>query len=74
MNAEMKVTMSETRLTEREMMIAREAAKIAVREMTDGFFKEVGRTVFSKFLILLGIAFVSFAIGKGWIGAGGIGK
>lgn len=57
----------DTKLTEREMLIAKEAARIAVQEITDGFYKEVGRTVLTRFLIWLGVAVVAFAAGKGWL-------
>jgi hypothetical protein len=57
----------DTKLTDREMHIAREAARIAVQEITDGFYKEVGRTVLTRFLIWLGVAVVAFAAGKGWL-------
>lgn len=62
--------MSEVQLTEREMAVAKLAAKMAVKEMTDSFYKEVGRTVINRFLIVVGAAFVAFAIGKGWIPGG----
>lgn len=55
-------------LTEREIQIAKLAAELAVKQMTDSFYKEVGRTVVSRFLIVVGAAFVAFAIGRGWIG------
>jgi hypothetical protein len=55
------------KLTDREMLIAKEAAKIAVREITDGFYRDVGRTFVSKVLIWIGVAVVAFAVGKGWI-------
>lgn len=54
-------------LTEREMAIAKEAARIAITEISDEFYKQVGKTLVSKVLIWLGIAFVAFATGKGWI-------
>lgn len=56
-----------TELTEREMAIAREAARIAVKEMTDNFYQSVGRTVVNRVLILLGAVFVGVAYGKGWL-------
>ncbi len=62
-----EITMSEVQLTERETAVARLAAKMAVKEMTDGFYKEVGRTIVNRFLIIIGAAFVAFAMGKGWV-------
>lgn len=55
------------KLTEREMLIAREAARMAVKEITDGFYRDVGKTLVSKVLIWLGVAAVGFAAGRGWI-------
>ena len=49
------------------MAIAREAARIAVKELSDEFYKQVGKTVVTKILIWIGIAAVAFAAGKGWI-------
>ena len=66
--------MSESNLSEREMAIARAAAKIAVKEMTDGFYQEVGKTVVKRFFILVGLGFVAFSAGKGWITFGDIFK
>jgi hypothetical protein len=54
-------------LTEREMAVAKMAARLAVTEMADQFYKQVGKTVVSKVLIWIGIAAVAFAMGKGWI-------
>jgi hypothetical protein len=62
-----KLDISEAELTEREMKIARQAAKMAVQEITDNFYKDVGKTVVSRWLVLIGAAFVAYAMGKGWI-------
>jgi hypothetical protein len=59
--------MSDIQLNEREMAVAREAARIAVKELSDEFYKQVGKTVVTKILIWIGIAAVAFAAGKGWI-------
>lgn len=37
--------MSEIELTEREMLIARKAAKLAVEEMTNEIYRTVGKSV-----------------------------
>lgn len=63
------VTASE--LTAREMLIAKEAARLAVKEISDEFYKQVGKTVVTKVLIWIGIAAVAFAAGKGWINVPG---
>lgn len=59
--------MPDIQLTDRELAIAKEAARIAVSELSDEFYKQVGKTVVTKVLVWIGIACVSFAIGKGWI-------
>ena len=57
----------EMQLTEREMLIAKEAAKIAVKEIQDTFYKEVGKGVVTKLLVWIGLATVAFLAGKGYI-------
>lgn len=59
--------MAEIELTEREMLVAKTAAKLAVEELADTFYKQVGKTVVTKVLIWIGIAAVAFAAGKGWM-------
>ena len=59
--------MSEITLTDREEAIARKAAKLAIEEMSNEFYKKVGKTVVEKALIWIGALFVGFVIGKGWI-------
>ena len=59
--------MSEITLTEREEAIARKAAKLAIEEVSSEFYKKVGKTVVEKALIWIGMIFVGFVIGKGWI-------
>lgn len=54
-------------LTARERLIAKEAAKIALQEMSSEFYKRVGKTVVEKILILIGLLVVGFVFGKGWI-------
>lgn len=58
-------------LTKRELLIAQKAAElaaeIAVKRVTDNFYKDVGRTVVSRWLIIIGAAAVAFAAGKGWV-------
>lgn len=58
---------AEAQLNEREMLIAREAARMAVKEITDGFYRDVGKTLVSKVLIWIGVAAVAFAAGRGWL-------
>lgn len=59
--------MPEKELTEREVTIAKHAAELAVKEVEMRFYAQVGRTVLTRVLIWIGIAFVAFAAGKGWI-------
>ena len=54
-------------LTEREMLIAKEAAKIAVREIQDQFYKDIGKGIVTKLLVWIGLAAVAFLAGKGYI-------
>ena len=57
----------EIELNERERAIAKAAAKLAVAEMAEEFYKQVGRTVVNRFLVIIGVMAVAFAYGKGWI-------
>ena len=43
--------MADIELTEREKAIAKEAAKIALDEMADEFYKKIGKTVVNKIFI-----------------------
>ncbi len=54
-------------LTERELAVAKLAARLAVQELADQFYKEVGKTVVQRVLMWIGIAAVAFAMGKGWL-------
>jgi len=57
----------EMQLTEREMLIAKTAAKMAVKEIQDSFYKEIGKGVVTKLLVWIGLATVAFLAGKGYI-------
>jgi hypothetical protein len=59
--------MSDIELTERERMIAKEAAKLAIEEMSSEFYKKIGKTLVEKILIWIGLLFVGFIAGKGLI-------
>ena len=59
--------MSDITLTERERLIAKEAAKLALEELSSEFYKKVGKTVVEKALIWIGLMFAGFVLGKGWI-------
>lgn len=59
--------MSDVELTERERLIAKEAAKLALEELSSEFYKKVGRTVVDKIFIGLGILAFGFVMGKGWL-------
>lgn len=62
-----KTDLDESQLTDRELKIAQVAARIAVREMTDEFYKNVGKNVVQRFLVLVGAIVVGFLAGKGFI-------
>ena len=49
------------------MLIARKAAEMAVKQITDEFYKGVGRNVVNRWLIIIGAVAVAFATGKGWV-------
>lgn len=59
--------MEEIQLTEREQAIAKEAAKLALEELSGEFYKKVGKTVVEKVLIWIGLLVVGFVVGKGWL-------
>lgn len=59
--------MSDIELTERERLIAKEAAKIAIEEMSSEFYKKIGKTLVEKIFIWIGLFFVGLVVGKGWI-------
>jgi len=55
--------MPEIELTEREMLIARKAAKLAVEEVTKEFYKGVVQ----RFLVILGAAVVGWLAARGYV-------
>ena len=59
--------MSDIQLTDRERLIAKEAAKLALEELSGEFYKRVGKTIVEKVLIWIGMLGVGFVFGKGWI-------
>ena len=59
--------MADIELTEREKLIAKEAAKLALEELSSEFYKKVGKTIVEKFFIFVGLLAVGFVMGKGWI-------
>ena len=59
--------MNDIQLTDRERLIAKEAAKLAIEEMSSEFYKKIGKTVVEKALIWIGLFVVGLVIGKGWI-------
>lgn len=56
-----------TPLTARELRLVQLAAELAVKKMQDSFYKNVGKTVVDRWLIIIGAAVVAFAAGKGWL-------
>ena len=59
--------MSDIELTDRERAIAKEAARLALEELSSEFYKKVGKTVVEKALIWIGLLFAGFVFGKGWL-------
>jgi hypothetical protein len=59
--------MSDIQLTDRERQIAKEAAKLAIEEMSSEFYKKIGKTIVEKAFIWIGLLVVGFVFGKGWI-------
>ena len=59
--------MSNIELTDRERLIAKEAAKLAIEEMSSEFYKKVGKTIVEKVFIFIGLLAVGFVAGKGWV-------
>lgn len=57
----------EVELTERERLVAREAAKIAVQEVADEFYRQVGKGVVTRILVWIGMGAIGFAVANGWI-------
>ena len=57
-------------LTERELLIAKRAARIAVEELGNEFYRLVGRTIVQRVLTWIGmlaVAGLTYAMGRGWI-------
>jgi hypothetical protein len=54
-------------LTDREMTIAKVAAKLAVKEVSDEFYRQVGKSVVTRLFIWIGLFMVGFGAAKGWI-------
>lgn len=60
--------MNDIELTDRELAVAKHAAKLAVQEMQDEFYRQIGKSVVTKVLVWIGVAAVAFAAGRGWLG------
>jgi len=57
-------TPAEIELTERELVIAKHAAKLAVQEMQDDFYRMVGQGVVNRALTVIGLLAV---LAAGWV-------
>jgi hypothetical protein len=55
-------------LSDRELLIAKKAADLAVAQMTSDFYSSVGKMVVTRFFIIIGALVVGIAYGKGWFG------
>lgn len=58
---------TQEQLTERELMIAKRAAQIAVQEMTSQFYQQVGKSVVTRAFIWIGAFALGLGVAKGWI-------
>lgn len=54
-------------LTEREMLIAKAAAQIAIQDLTAQFYQQVGKSVVTRAFIWIGAFALGLGIAKGWI-------
>lgn len=54
-------------LTEREMLIAKAAAQIAIQDLTAQFYQQVGKSVVTRAFIWIGAFAFGMGIAKGWI-------
>jgi len=54
-------------LTEREMLIAKAAAQIAIEDLTAQFYQQVGKSVVTRAFIWIGAFALGLGIAKGWI-------
>lgn len=54
-------------LSDREKLIAQEVAWFVVKQMTDNFYKEVGRSFISRFFIVAGVGIVGYLVAKGYV-------
>ncbi len=57
----------ELKLTQRELAIARVAARLAVEGLTNQFYQQIGKSVVSRALMWIGAIVLGFALAKGWI-------
>ena len=61
---------TEVELSEREIAIAKRAAKLAMQELSDDFYKRVGKTVITRVLVWIGAFALGLGYAKGWISLG----
>lgn len=57
-------------LTPRELAIARRAAKMAIEDLSNEFYRQVGKSVVARLLTwvgMLAVAAFMYAVGKGWV-------
>lgn len=57
-------------LTPRELAIAKRAAKMAVEDLSDEFYRQIGKTIVQRVLTWIGmltVAAIMYAAGRGWI-------
>lgn len=57
-------------LTPRELAIARRAAKMAIEDLSNEAYRQVGKSVVARLLTwvgMLAVAAFMYAVGKGWV-------
>jgi hypothetical protein len=47
--------------------VAKETASAVIEELTDSFYKQVGKTFVSRIFIWVGAGLISLGVAKGWI-------
>jgi hypothetical protein len=62
-----ETTTQDIQLTERELAVARAAAKFAIEEIASEFYRTVGKNVVTKALVYIGMLAFGVGVAKGWI-------
>lgn len=65
-------TDDDMQLSAREQLLVEKVVTMAEDRLIASFYREVGKAVVNRFLIVLGAVAVAFAFGKGWISPGSL--